>query len=82
MFVVLVESSEYMVGAFSVSVLNGPHVLDALESVVIFVFNNSLALPISSDDLVVGQYSGHLEGEEIDVWLYRCFGHGILADMV
>ena len=38
---------------FSNSVhLNVAHILDALESAVVFILNDTLALPICSDDLI------------------------------
>ena len=66
--------------------LNVSHVLNTLESAVVFVFNDSLALPVSSDDFVSAATSikdcGHLEGEKVDVWLDLGLFHGILANVV
>ena len=47
--------------------LNVAHVFDALESAVVLVLDNALALPICSDDLVLTsglvEYGRHLESK-------------------
>ena len=66
--------------------MNISHVLDALESLVNLVLDDSLALPVSGDDLVgastLVEDSGHLECEEVNIRLDCGLLHGVLADVV
>lgn len=65
--------------------LDVSHILDALESAIIFVLDNSLALPVGGDDLVVSvvvEDSWHLESEQVDVGLDTCLLHGVLTNVV
>ena len=51
MFFGSIASCQELVFSNSVH-LNVAHVLDALESAVVFILNDTLALPICSDDLI------------------------------
>lgn len=66
--------------------LNISHVFDAFESLVDLVLDDSLALPISSDDLVRAgtliEDGGHLECKEVNIRLDSCLLDGILPDVV
>ena len=66
--------------------LNVSHVLNTLEAAVVLVLNDSLALPVSSDNLVgviaFVKDGRHLEGEKVDVWLDVSLLHGVFSDVV
>ena len=66
--------------------LNISHVLNTLEAAVVLILNDSLALPVSSDDFVAVvaliEDGRHLEGEKVNVWLDVCLLHGTLAHVV
>ena len=66
--------------------LNVSHVLNTLEAAIVFIFNDSLALPVSSDNLIgviaFVKDGRHLEGEKVNVWLDVCLLHGTLAHVV
>jgi len=66
--------------------LNISHVLDALESLVDLILDDSLALPIGSDNFVRPatfiEDGWHLEGEEVNIWLNSGLLYGALTDVV
>ena len=72
---------------FSDSVhLNIAHILDALESAVVLILDDTFALPICSDDFVLTtgfvKHCWHLESKKIDVGLVDCFFHRVLTNVI
>ena len=66
--------------------LNVAHILDALESAVVLILDDTFALPICSDDFVLTggfvKNCWHLESKKVDVGLIVCFFHRVLTDVV
>ena len=85
MFFGSIASCQELVFSNSVH-LNVAHILDALESAVVFILNDTLALPICSDDLIwttrFVENSWHLESKKINIRLVICFFHCVRADIV